>query len=356
MAIRQLSLNDFRNLKSITLDFDDHYNVIVGNNGSGKTSLLEAISVICQGKSFKTHHLNHCIQHGKKNFLLFAKFSQYQVGLSRTTANTTIRLDGENISRASELVEKTPVVSIDSMCLDLLTGPPGNRRTYIDWCMFHVEHRFRELWTQYAHGLKQKNTLLKRRIDVKELDYWDDHLSALCLEIYDLRKRFVSSISEIIKTLNHDLDNPINLSIKYNPGWPEGTTPIESFKKNRTKDLKYGFASTGSHRDNIQVLVNELSIYEVLSRGQTKKLAVIVYLAQILLVKKLTQKSIIVLIDDLESELDDEAAVKFIKLLSSLDIQIFITNIRNHLYLIQGTEEYKMFHVEHGMIKPVKNT
>ncbi len=356
MAIRQLSLNDFRNLKSITLDFDDHYNVIVGNNGSGKTSLLEAISVICQGKSFKTHHLNHCIQHRRKNFLLFAKFRQYQVGLSRTYSNTTIRIDGENISRASELVEKTPVVSIDSMCLDLLTGPPGNRRTYIDWCLFHVEHRYRDVWNQYTHGLKQKNALLKKRVDVKELDYWDSHLSALCLEIYDLRKSYVSTISEIITSLNQDLENTINLSIRYTPGWPEETTPIESFQKNRSKDLRYGFTSTGSHRDNIQVLVNDLTINEVLSRGQIKKLAVTFYLAQILLVRKLTQKSIIVLIDDLESELDDDTASMFINLLSSLEVQIFITNIRNHLYLTQGTEEYKMFHVEHGMIKPVKNT
>jgi DNA replication and repair protein RecF len=182
MAIKQLSLNDFRNLKSITLDFDPGYNVIVGNNGSGKTSLLESINVICQGRSFKTHHINQCIQHGKKNFLLFAKFNQYQAGLSRTEFKTQIRIDGMNISKISQLVEKTPVITIDSKCFELLTGPPSVRREYLDWCLFHVEHQYRDLWNDYQRGLKHKNALLKTRKLVKELDYWDQYLSTLCLK------------------------------------------------------------------------------------------------------------------------------------------------------------------------------
>jgi DNA replication and repair protein RecF len=356
MAIKQLSLNDFRNLKSITLDFDPGYNLIVGNNGSGKTSLLESINVICQGRSFKTHHINQCIQHGKKNFLLFAKFTNYQAGLSRTESKTNIRIDGTNIFRISELVEKTPVITIDSKCFELLTGPPSIRREYIDWCLFHVEHQYRDLWNDYARGLKQKNTLLKSRKFVKELDYWDEYLSSLCTKIYYYRDKYLKVLIKIISELNDSLSIEFDVEINFKQGWSNLDDPLASITENRQKELRFGYSIVGSHRDNIDVTIDELSVTEVLSRGQTKKLSISFLLAQILLVKQYTNKSIIILIDDLESELDSESVQNIVKLLSSLDIQVFITNIHTQPYLTEAKQEYKMFHVEHGMIKPVKNT
>lgn len=356
MAIKQLSLNDFRNLKSITVDFDPRYNIIVGNNGSGKTSLLESINVICQGKSFKTHQLNQCIQHGKKNFLIFAKFSDYHAGLSRIESKSKIRIDGGNISRISELVEKTPVITINSSCFELLTGPPSIRREYIDWCLFHVEQKYRDLWSEYSRGLKQKNTLLKSRKPVKELDYWDQYLSPLCLQIYEYRSRYLEQIIKITNNLNKSLSIDFKTKTEIVQGWSDLLDPLTSIKSIRQQELRYGFSIAGSHRDNINISVEGFSVSEILSRGQTKILSISFLLAQILLVKQQTNKSIIVLIDDLESELDSVYVKNIVKLLSTLDVQVFITNIRPQPYLIDSREEYKMFHVEHGMIKPVKNT
>jgi DNA replication and repair protein RecF len=356
MAIKQLSLNDFRNLRSITLDFDPDFNLIVGNNGSGKTSLLESINVICQGRSFKTNHINQCIQHGKKNFLLFAKFKNYQVGFSRTELKSKIRIDGMNVSKVSELVERTPIVTIDSKCFELLTGPPTNRREYIDWCLFHVEHQYRELWNDYNRGLKQKNKLLKSRKMVKELDYWDEYISTLCIKIYNYRKNYLDDIFKIIQNINKSLSNSFNLKLDYRQGWSNLDNPLSSIIENRSKELRFGYSIIGSHRDNISVSIDELSVSEVLSRGQIKKLSIAFFLSQILLVQQYTKKSIIVLIDDLESELDSDTVKSILKLLSTLDVQVFITNIRQASYMTEARQEYKMFHVEHGMIKPVKNT
>ena len=83
MSISQLSLTDFRNLKSTTLDFDLRFNLISGDNGSGKTSLLEAIYVLCQAHSFRTHQLKQCIQHDKEGFLLFGRFGNFKAGLTK---------------------------------------------------------------------------------------------------------------------------------------------------------------------------------------------------------------------------------------------------------------------------------
>ena len=356
MAIKQLSLNDFRNLKSVTLDFSPSYNLIIGDNGSGKTSLLEAIFIVCQGRSFKTNHLNECIQHSKNNYLLFAKFDMYQVGISRSKQKTHIRLNQENIKRISSLIERTPIINIDSKSFDLLLGPPSLRREYIDWCLFHVEHNYRKIWGDYSRSLKQKNILLKSGKSEKEIDYWDRHLSQLCKQIYQYRKDYLDMIIQFYKNLNAEMKSGIDISIEYKPGWDNKEDPLTSLVVNRQKEMKKGFSSIGSHRDLINITVNDIVVSEVLSRGQLKKLSINLLLSQILLVKSMTNKNIIVLIDDLESELDDKNVINIIKLLKTLDVQLFVTNIRLQEYLTESREEYKMFHVEHGMIKPVKNT
>jgi DNA replication and repair protein RecF len=356
MAIKQLSLNDFRNLKSITLDFDQNYNVITGDNGSGKTSLLESIHILCQGRSFKTHHLDHCIQHGKKNFLLFAKFDGYQAGIARNKSASQVRIDGKNISRISQLVEKSPIVTIDSSCFDLLLGPPSLRREYIDWCLFHVEHLFRDIWNDFARALKQKNSLLKTHRPSKELDYWDQHLASLCEKIHSYRSSYLEKIILINKSTQDQLGITDEILIDYKPGWKVSDNVLQSIRQCRDKELKYGYSIAGSHRDIITVKVDDMPVAQVLSRGQIKRLSISLLLSQILLVKQNTNKKIIVLLDDLESELDNIAINNLIKLLIELEVQVFITNIRNHSYLIDYSQEYKMFHVEHGMIKPVKNS
>ena len=97
MAISQLSLTDFRNLKSTTLDFDRRFNLISGDNGSGKTSLLEAVYVLCQAQSFRTHQLKQCIRHDKPGFLLFGRFDGFKAGLARYKDRLEIRINGETI-------------------------------------------------------------------------------------------------------------------------------------------------------------------------------------------------------------------------------------------------------------------
>lgn len=356
MAIQQISLNQIRNLQSITLDFHPHTNWIIGENGSGKTSLLEAVHILCQGSSFKTHHLNQCIQHNQDQFLLYAKFDTHKTGIARNHQQTTIRINGENINKLSELVEKAPVVSIHSKSFDLITGAPSLRREFIDWCLFHVEHSYRKIWKEFKHVLKQKNALLKHNKNLDQLDYWNQYLADICIKIYQLRKKYLDDISAHISELNKQLLISSEITIEYRPGWKTIPDPLNDLTSSREKEIRQKHALIGSHRDLIHIKSNNYLAAETLSRGQLKILSISFYLAQILLVQKHTGKSIIVLIDDLDSELDDDAVKRVIKLFTELDIQIFLTNIRQRQNPFVDQQEYKMFHVEHGMIKPVKNT
>jgi DNA replication and repair protein RecF len=188
MAISQLSLTDFRNLKSTTLDLDRRFNLVSGDNGSGKTSLLEAIYVLCQAQSFRTHQLKQCIAHDKAGFLLFGRFEGYKAGVARHKDKLEIRINGETIRRRSELVKRSPINIVNADSFVLIDGAPARRRAFLDWCLFHVEPDYAEYWRLFQHALKQRNRLLKSRQDLKLLDYWDLQLVSPSNELARMRE------------------------------------------------------------------------------------------------------------------------------------------------------------------------
>ncbi|MCP4075021.1 MAG: DNA replication/repair protein RecF [Gammaproteobacteria bacterium] len=355
MAIRQLSLNNFRNLISTTVDLNANLNIITGLNGSGKTSFLEALHIICQGRSFKTHSINHCIQHKKNSFLLFSLFDDYKAGISRNNKTSIIRIDNKTIHKVSLLAKKTPVRIINSSSFDLIIGTPVHKREYIDWCLFHVEHNYQSLWSDHKHSLKQRNALLKTRNNLSELYYWDKKISQLGMSIFNFRKKYIKSLQLVLDQEFPETIQHLNISLVYKPGWNVELSLLENLNSSRNKDIKNGFTQCGIHRDNIDILSYGRHAQTVLSRGEIKKLTIILIISQVYLLQKVNDREIMILIDDIDSELDEGSVKYLLNKLNSKKIQLFITNIESKEYLCQSHEEYKMFHVEHGMIKAVKH-
>ncbi len=356
MALRQLSHTHFRNLQSTTLDFDPAFNLILGPNGAGKTSLLESIHIICQGQSFKTRSLDQCIQHGKESFLIFAQFEGYKAGISKSSTTTQIRLDNQTINRLSELAERTPIRIINADSFGLVDGPPTVKREYIDWCVFHVEHDYHDLWSGYRHALKQRNALLKSQEQSRQLDYWDDYLDQKNQQIFSHRSNYLKMINSLLNEELKGLIEDMQISLEYRPGWNQELPLKEVLQQQRDKDLRYGFTHSGIHRDDIKITTDGLPIEQELSRGQLKRLSISLILAQIILLKTKTAKPIILLIDDINAELDTASLNTIMQLLSSLDLQIFITTINGLPAQLQTAKEYKMFHVEHGIIRVGKSS
>ena len=351
MTIRQLSLTDFRNLRSTTLDFDADINLISGENGSGKTSLLESIYVLCQADSFRSHQLRQCVCHGKSGFLLFGRFTDFKAGLSKTDKKLEIHVNGEAIKRRSELVRRVPVQIVNADSFALIDGSPQQRRAFIDWCLFHVEQSYSEIWVEFRHALKQRNQLLKSRKDLKLLEYWDQHLVAPSMKLYQMRHRQCDELRQILATELSGLLQDIPLEIEYRRGWPEGIELKEALHAQRQRDVHSGYTSVGIHRDDLVFTTKGVKATEVLSRGQSKRLCLALLMASLELVSRGTGKRIILLIDDLHSELDSRARQRVYQQLAAMDLQLFVSNIDGHPP--EGlTKDFKMFHVEHGMIKP----
>lgn len=356
MSISQLSLTDFRNLKSITLDFHPSINLISGDNGSGKTSLLEAIFILCQARSFRTHQLKKSIQHGENSFLLFGRFIDYKAGLSKSGDKFDIRVNGETIKRRSSLVNKTPINIVNTDSLNLITGSPQERRQYLDWCMFHVEHSYSKHWQQYQHALKQRNKLLKSKKDLNLLDYWDNYLIQPSLVLQSYRKTYCGEIASHIELEMGGLLDDVDISLEYQQGWHASLSLKESLIENRGRDIKAGFTHAGIHRDNIQILADGHPAADVLSRGQLKRLSLALFIAALKILKQKSERQLILLVDDLRAEMDETAQEKVYETLLKIGLQLFITSIEPHVPKAMIGKDYKMFHVEHGMIKPRKSS
>lgn len=355
MTLRQLSLTDFRNLKPSTLDVHERFNLITGCNGSGKTNLLDAINIVCQGKSFKTYRLDRCIQHQKDSFLLFARYDHYKAGISRSSRVTTIRIDNENVNKLSQLAEKTPVRIINTNSFELVNGQPGYKREFLNWCLFHVEPDYKNIWLDYTHALKQRNALLKIKKDIKELDYWDEYLSRLCLSIRQFRLNCFKDVNNIIVNRLNQIIGGFDIEFYYQSGWDTDKDILLLYQQNRLTDLKLGYTRLGIHRDDIKIYTKNKLVQHVLSRGQMKRLSIAMIIAKVLYVKENTEKNVILLIDDINSEMDRKSVDIILKILSNYNIQLFVTSIDRQGHLLNYSKEYKMFHVEHGIIKSVKN-
>ena len=355
MSLRQISLNNFRNIQPVTLDFHSHHNIIYGPNASGKTSLLEAINLLCQGKSFKTHKIDRCINKRQKDFLLFGRFESYKVGFSRADQASVIRLNNENIQRVSLLAKKTPCRVINDQCFHLITGSPGSRREFMDWYLFHVEHNYLKLWSEHKHALKQRNALLKQRKNIEQLEYWDKLMAEYCQKIYDLRLTHVVMLEGIIEKEFADLLFDMSVNLEFTPGWDSSSDLLDQLEEKRSKDIKFGFSSLGSHRDDIKLTADDTAVTQILSRGQIKRLSIALILSQLYLLSQQVTNQTILLIDDLMAELDNHTTDLVLQHLDKINLQVFITNINPDTTLLDHFQEYRLFHVEHGMIKPVRN-
>jgi DNA replication and repair protein RecF len=354
MSISQISLTDFRNLQSTTLDFHPKLNLVTGDNGSGKTSLLESIYILCQACSFRTHKLKQCIAHDKSGFLLFGRFNGYKAGLTKSDRKLKIKIDGEPIRKRSSLVSKTPISIVNADSFDLLAGSPQQRRKYLDWCLFHVEPQYGEYWMKFRHALRQRNSLLKNRQDLNMLDYWNEYLIGPSKLIRDFRQDYTSLLAEQLAIQLPELLEEVNISLEYQRGWPEGKELGQCLRDHRDRDIKSGFTAFGVHRDNLQILADGLPAAQVLSRGQLKRLCLAMIVSALKIVREKSEHSIVLLIDDLRSELDEKAQDKIYRQLTGMDLQLFVSNIEDATPKALEGKEFKMFHVEHGIIKTRK--
>lgn len=357
MKIARFEVSSFRNLSSVQLDLGSGINLFYGDNGAGKTSLLEAIYFLGMGRSFRSRLLRYIISHDYDNFTLFARVQNEEdgfvpVGVERTRSGVTrLRIAENDVSMQSELVRLLPLQLIDTKSYRLLDAGPKYRRQFIDWGVFHVEHTFLSHWQKMQRALKQRNAILKQKLDSKQLVLWDQEFVAASIVLHKFREQYIAELSPVLSELAGVLLAISNIVVEYCPGWDVARDLQEQLVEQLSHDLRFGFTGLGPQKADLLFKIGSVPVQEVLSRGQQKLLFYALQLAQGLLLYRRTGKSCIYLIDDLPSELDKTHRQQIATVLSSINAQACITGIEQAgLSDLLDDGNLQMFHVKQGAI------
>lgn len=360
MGISRLEISDFRNLSAVKLEpISNGFNIVYGDNGSGKTSLLEAIYYLSLGRSFRSSVQSRIVNNSADKFSLFAQiFAQADqlipIGFERhINGDVKIRISGKDTRSAAELANLTPVQLINSQCFNLLEAP-GFRRKYLDWGSFYLSNDFFRRWRLFERALKQRNAALRGQLPQRELEIWTQELVENAIQLNAIRQEYVQNLLPILGIMVDGLLDIKNLEISYLPGWNEGQNYREILAESIARDRQLGHTQFGPHRADFKINVNQTPAKDILSRGQQKLFVCAMLLAQGTLLHNYTNKKPIYLVDDLPSELDSTSRSNLMSLLSKQEAQIFVTAVeRETLEGFLTGNPMKMFHVEHGDVKEV---
>ena len=360
MALTRLSVNGVRNLQPLTLQPSPRINILYGENGSGKTSVLEAIHLLGLARSFRSARLGPVIQYELQNCTVFGQVHREHelprsLGVSRSRqSDLVIRIDGENVRSAAELAETLPLQLINPDSFSLLEGSPRLRRQYLDWGVFHREPRFLSAWQRAQQALRQRNSWLRRgTLDPALQAAWDHELCQASDEIDQYRQAYIHELKPVFERVLAallTLDEPLVLS--YSRGWDKERSLSEVLQYTLDRDRQLGYTQSGPQRADLRIRVAGHNAADVLSRGQQKLVVCALKIAQGHLVSEQRRSQCVYLIDDLPSELDERHRQALARLLEQLQCQVFVTCVESTVLETgwQAETPVSMFHVEHGVI------
>lgn len=356
MRLSQLQIKYFRNLENVQLTPVNGVNLIVGDNASGKTSLLEAIYYLSHIRSFRTQFVTDLIQRQNPYLQLVANLESQDgntipVGIRRSKSKTEIRANKQAIKRVSDITAQFPVLAIHPDSYILISGSPSQRRQFLDWGVFHVEHGFFQTWQRFKTAILQRNASLKSKQQNNVCQLWNKEIVNSANYIDQLRRQYFEKLQPYVVRLAHQFFIDDIVDIEYKRGWPVGKDLHEILTNNIHRDRLRGYTSYGPHRAEINIKVNGQSAQTCISRGQQKTLVAVLRLAQAMQFTESTKKLCVLLYDDLAAELDAQHRKLILNELSSMNIQLFITAIEESQIDLSAWHIKKKFHVEHGQLK-----
>ena len=356
MHLMQLQIQNFRNLSKIDFEPVNGVNLITGVNASGKTSLLEAIYYLSHLRSFRTHQISDLINRQATQLQLVAQIhtdsdNQIPLGILRSRNKLEVRANYQPIKRVADIATLFPVLAIHPDSYKLITGSPSERRQYMDWGVFHVEHDFFGVWQRYKRALSQRNAALKSKQNDAYCSLWDNELFDMATYIDNLRTKYLVNLQPYLNNLMLEFFKDQNVEVAYKRGWNNEMGLDQLLKTELNKDRLKGFTQYGPHRAELGIKVDGQSAQTGISRGQQKTLVALLKLAQAQQFTESTGRNCILLYDDLAAELDTAHRQKILNVLSKMKTQLFLTSIEAGQVDLSAWQIKKMFHVEQGQLK-----
>ncbi|PJC85124.1 DNA replication/repair protein RecF [Vibrio sp. HA2012] len=357
MPLTRLIVQQFRNIKACDIELSPGFNFLIGPNGSGKTSILEAIYLLGHGRSFKSSLTGRIIQNECNELFVHGRFlnpDQFElpIGINKQRdGSTEVKIGGQSGQKISQLAQVLPLQLIHPEGFELLTDGPKYRRAFIDWGVFHTKPQFYDVWSRLKRLNKQRNALLKRAHSYRELSYWDSQLAQLAESISQLRAGYIEQMTQVAEKICRHFLPEFDIQIAYYRGWDKNTPYLDILEQNFERDQQLGYTFSGPNKADLRIKVNGTPVEDVLSRGQLKLMVCALRVAQGQHLTQLTGKQCIYLIDDFASELDSQRRERLADCLKQTGAQVFVSSITVGQVADMQDKNGRMFHVEHGRIE-----
>jgi DNA replication and repair protein RecF len=355
MALTRLLIKDFRNIAAADLALSPGFNFLVGPNGSGKTSVLEAVYTLGHGRAFRSLLINRVIRHSQAEFVLHGRIEsaerELSIGLSKSRAGDgKVRIDGNDGCKIAELAQLLPMQLITPEGFTLLNGGPKYRRAFLDWGCFHEHPGFFTAWSNLKRLLKQRNAALREVSRYAQIRIWDQELIPLAMKISEWRAAYSDAIAADVTAACAQFLPEFAVGFTFQRGWDKESEYGELLERQFERDKALTYTALGPHKADFRIRVDGTPVEDVLSRGQLKLLMCALRLAQGEFLTRQSGRRCLYLIDDFASELDIHHRRLLAQRLKATQAQVFVSAVSAEQVSDMMDEKGKMFHVEQGKI------
>lgn len=361
MRLNSISILNYKNIRQADLEFPSKINCFVGNNGMGKTNLLDAIYYLSFCKSYSNSIDSQNIEHEAEFFMLQGKYTlrdneeEIYCGMKRRQKKHFKR-NKKEYERLADHIGLLPLVLVSPSDDELISDGSDERRRFMDSVISQYDMTYLNSLLQYNNALKQRNALLKEEdmMDISLFEIWEDMMVMYGNYIFAKRKEFVEEFVPIFQEIYQHISNGNEVvGLAYKSQLSDADLS-EKLRENRKRDHLIGFSMNGIHKDELEMLLGEFPMKRVGSQGQNKTYLISLKLAQFNFLKRTHGISPILLLDDIFDKLDATRVKQIVQLVASENFgQIFITDTnRKHLdeILSQIHQTSTVFQVENGVI------
>ena len=354
MRVAAIEIRNLRILDNIDLEFSPRVNLLVGSNGSGKSSLLEAVHIMGSGRSFRSHRLRDVVTRGKPDLRIVGRTisrdgTTETTGIEHSSDGLRIRRGGVDIRAASQLVAFLPTVAVTPDSYRLVTDGADLRRRIVDRLLFHVEPTYLDHHQRYRRALRQRNAAIRGGVDDHEVVGWDAELASSGEQLTAQRIRYLDSALPAMKEVVARLVG-MPVDIRFHRGWDAELSLVQACKCLLTSDRQRGYTQAGPHRADLRFTVDGRPLQHSLSRGEMKSFVTALAVAQVRDLASILGYPPVVLVDDLASELDPDSRSRCLAELNATGAQLFLTAVPGHGLDGGDIEAGRVFHVEQGRI------
>ncbi|MGB9720667.1 MAG: DNA replication/repair protein RecF [bacterium] len=326
MLLQQIEYEGFRNLADGKISFGERLNIVFGENGAGKTNLLEAIFFAAYGSSFRTNDDRIMVKFDQP-YMRVTGISNSIVASIFYNGTKKLILNGNEKNRLSEYVGWLPVVVMSLNDIWIVRGAPAKRRNFIDWLLIKLNPVYGTNLSEYRKVLRQRNCLLQQKErDPSLLDVYDIQLINWANIIYDERRKILPSLEEKITQKGREM-GLAEISFRYRSSCPEMKLTVEELKRNQPLEFKKGETILGPHRDDIDITINNYPAKNFASEGECRLLAMILKFAEAEIIQQKLNDQPVFLLDEVTIELDETHRQNFFNMVKGQAIYATVQDL-----------------------------